>query len=136
MLSQINEALLSTEPKLFLMFSKVTSYSADKIPGYISVPALNFTVKDLCEFIKVQENINKARDFAKKYIEQHKNYEKAHDEIQNLIPKIKIARKNEKDYDLEKFSLAILRLKKFLTTEDKFDKISIFNEMIENSFSK
>ena len=53
-----------------------------------------------------------------------------------MIPKIKIARKNEKDYDIEKFSLAILKLKKFLKKEEEFNKVEILTDMVENSYSK
>lgn len=105
------------------MFTKGTKIESDKIPGYIAVP-YKFTVKELRDYVRVQENLNTAREFAKKYIDGQRKYERAHDDILKLIPKIKIARKNEKDYDIEKFSLAIMKLKKFLKKDDeKFDKV-------------
>ena len=137
MLTEINDSLLQTEPKLCLMFTKGKSYSSDKVPGYICVPSQTFKVKELRDYIRVQENINTAREFATKYIDGQRKYEKAHDDILKLIPKIKIARKNEKDYDIQKFSLAIIKLKKFLKKDDdEFDKVQILSDMIESSHSR
>ena len=69
MLREINDCLVATEPKLHLMFTKGSTYQSDKVPGYICVPSLTFKVKDLRDYIRVSENVNVARDFAKKYIE-------------------------------------------------------------------
>jgi hypothetical protein len=59
-LRTIGEILTGSDPKLSIMFYKGAKIRVDLMPGYIMVPALDFTVKQLEEFVKVSDNIGKA----------------------------------------------------------------------------
>lgn len=59
------------------MFSKTPTFKSDLVPGYINVPALTFNVETLCDYVKVNDNISKARDFSAKYIKNFKMFEKS-----------------------------------------------------------
>lgn len=75
---EINDILLGSDPSLGIMFAKVKNIDCEKVPGYISVPALSFSVTDLVEYLRDAKNLLKARTFASKYILGHKMFEKAH----------------------------------------------------------
>ena len=46
-LQKINDILIECNPPLSLYFSKAKEFSSEKMPGYIIVPALSFSVNDL-----------------------------------------------------------------------------------------
>ena len=133
----INDALVESEPRLSLLFSAVSTYQVDKLPGCIVVPALSFTVYDLCEFVKKSEKMAEARKFAQKYIDSQRSWETALDNLKSIIPSIKVARKNQKDWDIDKFTMSTLKLTKYLQADNgQFNKVEIFNNMINQSHSK
>ena len=59
-LAEINDILLASEPRLGIMFAKVPAITYDKVPGFISVPIVAFSVDSLCEYLKKAENITNA----------------------------------------------------------------------------
>ena len=63
-------------------------------------------------------------------------FDKAHEEISKIIPQIRIARKNKKDFDMEKFSWAILKLVSYLKDSIEYGKVEILNDMIDQSETK
>jgi len=133
----INDALVELEPRLSLLFSPVSTYQVDKLPGCIVVPALSFTVHDLCEFVKKSEKMAEARKFAQKYIDSQRSWETALDNLKSIIPSIKVARKNQKDWDIDKFTMSTLKLTKYLQADNRqFNKVEIFDNMINQSHSK
>lgn len=110
----INDFLLTSSPQLCIMFSKGAVYSGESVPGFICVPISDFTVGKLVEFLKTGDNLTKTQEFSSKYVAGKLKFDKAHDKISQIIPKIKIARRNGKDFDMEKFSYSILKLVSYL----------------------
>lgn len=111
------------------------------MPGYISVPAGSFTVKELCTYLQNPANIMEARKFARSYIDAQRAWEKALDSLKDICPDVRIARKNERDWEIDKFTLASLKFIKYLKrpltiSGEKLDKVQIFNKMIRTSHSK
>lgn len=132
----INDVLLSSTPQLALMFSKYPHYSSEKTPGFISVPISDFSVPKLAKFIEDSGNISKGQIFAKKYIKGKSAFDQAHTQISALIPSIRIARRNEQDFDMMKFTLSILKLVSFLQESQEHGKTAVLSSMIEQSASK
>jgi hypothetical protein len=46
-LQKINDILIECSPPLSLYFSKAKEFNCEKMPGYIIVPALSFSVHEL-----------------------------------------------------------------------------------------
>jgi hypothetical protein len=132
----INDVLLSSTPQLALMFSKHPHYSSEKTPGFISVPISDFSVVKLAKFVEESGNISKGQIFANNYIKGKSAFDKAHTQISALIPSIRIARKNEQDFDMMKFTLSILKLVSFLQESQEHGKTAVLSSMIEQSPSK
>jgi len=132
----INDVLLSSTPQLALMFSKYPHYSSEKTPGFISVPISDFSVAKLAKFVEESGNISKGQIFANKYIKGKSAFDQAHTQISALIPSIRIARKNEQDFDMMKFTFSILKLVSFLQESQEHGKTAVLSSMIEQSPTK
>jgi hypothetical protein len=80
------------------MFYKGTQIVADRLPGFISVP-MNFNVQDLSKFVKNSENISKAQNHARKYLDEKEKLDKAMDEInKTLALKFDVVLTNQKEH--------------------------------------
>lgn len=119
---------------LTLLFTKGNTYRVDEIPGCVSVPAGKFTVKELCDFVKSADNMKKARDFAQKYIDSQRSWELAIDQLKVISPECRIARKNETDWNIDRFTLATLKLTKYLQSHSpQMNRLVVFNSMMKAS---
>lgn len=67
-LREANTLLAGGEPQIGIMLSHKQAYSHKDLPGFITVPAKDFSPESLLDY--VQKNIHESRVLAKKYVEQ------------------------------------------------------------------
>lgn len=120
-----------------LYFSRTcATFEAELMPGYIVVPAQSFNVADLASFLAQAGTQEKARAFTSKYIKQQLAYDRALQQLQELLPEVNVARKNQNDHDLDKFTLAMLKLTKYLKEDAELDRQYVLNAMLAASRTK
>ena len=100
------------------------------MPGYIVAPAQSFNVADLATFLAQAGTQEKARAFASKYVKQQIAYDRALQQLQELLPEVNVARKNQDDHDLDKFSLAMLKLTKYLKEDTELNRQFVLCSML------
>ncbi|CDW79089.1 UNKNOWN [Stylonychia lemnae] len=115
-LKVIGEALSGAEPAIYLMFGRYQSYRYDEIPGYISVP-YQFKVETLRDYIS--QNHQLCRDLAKRFINLQLSYDSTLDQLADILPGLKINKKDQQDLDLEKYTLCMKHLLKYMRTSDE-----------------
>lgn len=103
---------MASTPTLHLMFGK-GGYKYDDIPGFFSVP-YNFKPSELRDFIK--NNIDSCRKNTIKFIEEQQIYDKTLSDLQKILPSAEITKKDPRDMNMYRYSIAIKHLIKYLQT--------------------
>ena len=118
------------------MFYKGTLIQADKLPGFIKVPA-SFNLDQLTEFLKNSENMHAAQKFAKSYLKDKEQLDLALSHLERILPGVTLANPREhlanQSQLIPKISSAIIKLCSHLSQHAEDREVFSFLNLISST---